>query len=81
MNKKHEKMWKEYVDSSLEISVKKKEGQDGCSIFVVGSNHHMLIALTSLIDKLLRAKAVTPGQLQDVLDIAVKHLGESNESK
>ena len=42
MNKTQEKMWKEYVDSSLEMNVKKKKGQDGCSIFIVGSNHHIL---------------------------------------
>ena len=73
MNKKHEQMWKEYVDSSLEINVKKKKGQDGCSIFIVGSNHHILIALTSLFDKLLRAGAVTEDQLEHIIKTAAKY--------
>ena len=73
MNKKHEQMWKEYVDSSLELNVKKKKGQDGCSIFIVGSNHHILIALTSLFDKLLRAGAVTEDQLEHIIKTAAKY--------
>lgn len=73
MNKKHEKMWQEYIDSSLEINVKKKKGQDGCSIFIVGSNHHILIALTSLFDKLLRAGAVTEDQLEHTIKTAAKY--------
>ncbi len=77
MNKKHEKMWKEYIDSELEINVKKKKGQDGCSIFIVGSNHHIMIALTSLFDKLLRAKVMKPSDLQHLIDTAVKHSGDS----
>ena len=77
MNKKHEKMWKEYVDSELEMNVKKKKGQDGCSIFIVGSNHHMMIALTSLFDKLLRAGVLKPSDLQHLVDTAVKHTGDS----
>lgn len=73
MNKKHEQMWKEYIDSSLEINVKKKKGQDGCSIFIVGSNHHILMALTSLFDKLLRAGAVTEDLLEHAIKTAAKY--------
>lgn len=73
MNKKHEQMWKEYIDSSLEMNVKKKKGQDGCSIFIVGSNHHILIALTSLFDKLLKAGAVTEDQLNHAIKTAAKY--------
>lgn len=73
MNKKHEQMWKEYKDSSLEINVKKKKGKDSCSILIVGSNHHILIALTSLFDKLLRAGAVTEEQLKHTIKIAAKY--------
>ena len=73
MNKKHEQMWKEYIDSSLEMNVKKKKGQDSCSIFIVGSNHHILIALTSLFDKLLKAGAVTVDQLNHAIKTAAKY--------
>ena len=73
MNKKNEQIWKEYVDNYLEISIKKKKGQDGCSIFIVGSNHHILIALTSLFDKLLKAGAVTEDQLNHTIKIAAKY--------
>ena len=73
MNKKHEKMWQEYIDSELEMNVKKKKGQDGCSIFIVGSNHHLLIALTSLFDKLLKAGVVTEDQLGHAIKTAAKY--------
>ena len=77
MNKKHEKMWQEYIDGELEMNVKKKKGQYGCSIFIVGSNHHLMMALASLFDKLLRAKVMKPSDLQHLVDTAVKHAGDS----
>ena len=75
-----EKIKKEYIDSSFEIRIVKKIGEDSTTQVYFGTQQEIAVGVTSMFEQLLSNKVFTASHLKYMLKLAIQAYEENIEN-